>query len=402
MSIERIQYLISRYLDALITEEELGELTGLLKDNASTEGLRQALAAHIGREQVPYKEEDWEPLFEKVMARTIDTPAETRRGLLAAFSRNRWMAAAVSLFLVVGIGWLLQRGSVHHGDVPVGVAMLHDAAPGSSKAVLTLADGKKIQLDAAHNGLVGRQGGEELVSRNAQLVYRVTDNGAARTTDSGGYNVLTTPRGGQYSLVLPDGTKAWLNADTYLRYPTRFTGGRREVELRGEAYFEVADNAHAPFRVNVLRGQGEAASDPLRVDVLGTHFNIMDYDDEPVIRTTLLEGAVRVRKGVEEALLKPGQQARLEDGVRLVVATADVSEAVAWKNGMFKFNGAGIGQVMRQLSRWYDLDVEYVNGVPKDFFQGEMYRDVKVSELLKVLEASGVHFTVQGRKLLVK
>jgi transmembrane sensor len=279
-------------------------------------------------------------------------------------------------------------------SLPERPAVAHDADPGSNKAVLTLADGKTVPLDSAHGGVIGRQGGEELVSRNKQLIYQQVGDASGGV----GYNVLTTPRGGQYAVVLPDGTKVWLNADSYLRYPTAFGGDSREVELRGEGYFEVAARAGQPFRVQVLRGKRE----PLRVEVLGTHFNIMDYDDEPVLRTTLLEGAVRVSKGGAAVVLRPGQQARLEGEDRLLVGQADIEEAIAWKNGLFKFDGAGIGQVMRQLSRWYDLDVEYVHGVPNDLFQGEMYRDVRVSELLKILEASGVHCAVEGKKLLVK
>lgn len=370
---ERIQYLVRQYLDGRLTPEELEEFNLLFEDEAA-----------------PYREADWEPLLGKIMARAdAPEPAVLRIGA----RRWRWMAAAAVLLIAGGVTWLLERG--HGAPAPEARALevvAHDANPGSSKAVLTLADGKTMALDAAHNGLIGRQGGEELVSRDSQLIYQ----GAGG--DSSMYNMLTTPRGGQYCVILPDGTKAWLNADSYLRYPTAFHGKSREVELRGEGYFEVAARAGQPFRINVLRRKGA----PMQVDVLGTHFNIMDYDDEPVVRTTLLEGAVRVSKGGAAVVLRPGQAAWLEGEDRLSVHTADVEEAVAWKNGLFKFDGATMAQVMRQLSRWYDLDVEYVNGVPGDLFQGEMYRDVRVSEILKILEASGVHFTVEGKRLLVK
>lgn len=373
MSMERIQYLVSRYLDGLLTQEEEAEFNQLFEGGTE------------------YREAEWEPLFERIMAKADVTVAQ-RRGRIR---RMRWMAAAAVLLLVAGTGWFLERS--HQGHQPAAlpaVAVAYDAAPGSSKAILTLADGKTVALDSLHHGVIGQQGVSALVSQNEQLVYQKNGKGV----DEGGYNVLTTPRGGQYCVVLPDGTKVWLNADSYLRYPTEFKGNSREVELRGEGYFEVAANAAAPFRVHALRVKRE----PLQIDVLGTHFNIMDYDDEPTVRTTLLEGSVRVSKGAASALLKPGQQAWLEGEDRLVTSAGNVEEAVAWKNGLFKFDGATMGQVMRQLSRWYDLDVEYVNGVPKDLFQGEMYRDVKVSGILKLLEASGVHFTVEGKRLLVK
>lgn len=378
---ERIQYLVRRYLDGVLTPEELEEFTQLFGDAGD------------------YRESDWDPLFKTIMARADALEADKpRSGILRlpdGVRRLRWLAAAVLLFVVAGTAWLLERSREGHPATVVAGVVAHDADPGSSKAILTLADGKTVALDSMHSGVIGRQGREELVSRGKQLIYQQVGDAASGEI---GYNVLMTPRGGQYNVVLPDGTKVWLNADSYLRYPTTFSGGSREVELRGEGYFEVAARADAPFHVQVLRGKRE----PLRVDVLGTHFNIMDYDDEPVLRTTLLEGAVRVSKGAAAIVLRPGQQARLEGEDRLVVGQADVEEAVAWKNGLFKFDGASIGEVMRQVSRWYDLDVEYVHGVPKDLFQGEMYRDVRVSEILNILQASGVHFTVEGKKLLVK
>ena len=383
MSTERIQYLVRQYLEDRLTPEEGEEFNALFAEGAAE-----------------YREAHWDPVFEQIMARADEAEAEKTRsgGLLVRgeFRRMRWVAAACVLFFVAGTVWFLERG---HSRSSMAVAtaktpVAHDADPGGSKAVLTLADGQTIALDSTEHGVIGHQGGEALVSGNKQLLYQQV----ADASGGSGFNVLTTPRGGEYTVVLPDGTKVWLNADSYLRYPTEFTGNSREVELRGEGYFEVAANVHAPFHVRVLRGSRE----PLRVDVLGTHFDIMAYDDEPVLRTTLLEGAVRVSKGAAAVVLRPGQQARLEGENRLVVSQADVEEAIAWKNGLFKFDGASIGAVMRQLSRWYDLDVQYTDGEPKDRFQGELYRDVRVSELLKILQASGVHCAVEGKKLLVK
>jgi ferric-dicitrate binding protein FerR (iron transport regulator) len=171
------------------------------------------------------------------------------------------------------------------------------------------------------------------------------------------------------------------------------------VELQGEAYFEIARNASMPFKVSIVSRKGSA---PAEIEVLGTHFNIKAYADEPTVRATLLEGSVRVRKGGAALPLQPGQQASWTGTTDINVATADVEEAIAWKNGLFKFSEATVEDVMRQLSRWYDVEVVYTNGIPKDLFQGEMYRNVNVSRVLKVLEASGVHFTVDGKKILVQ
>lgn len=423
MPTQRIAYLLKQYLDKLITEEELAELTLLLEDDTAGASVRRALEDLIASAGVPvsYEEEAWEPLFQKILQRSEAVETRPRRPILA-FRRIGWVAAAV-LILVAGGRWL---GRKERKDSQRVVSLAHDAAPGGDKALLTLGDGSTVRLDEVRAGLVGRQGNEQLIkSKNAELLYQADNgdrasaaagSGSGPSTTAGSdrtetirYNVLATPRGGQYKLVLPDGTKVWLNAATSLRYPTAFAGKEREVELKGEAYFEVAANATRPFRVRVSTG-GEkdpqarpvAGREPMVVEVLGTHFNIMSYADEPMAKTTLLEGSVRVRKGGKGVLIRPDEQARLNGDGSLVVVKADVEEAVAWKNGLFKFEEADIDQVMRQLSRWYDLEVVYANGLPKDRFRGEMYRDVNVSAILRILEASGIHFTVEGKKLLVK
>ena len=407
MPSKRIAYLLQQYLDKLITEDELSELKKLLEEEAAGEEVRQALEGLVvpPADAAPYREEAWEPLFQKILDRAgavggdrtevVEMQPRRRRFILRPMG---WAAAAAILILLAGGLWFGRKDS----DSPKVVSLAHDAAPGGDKAVLTLGDGSTVRLDEVQEGVVGRQGRTQLIkSKDAQLRYQ-----AAGGEESIQYNTLATPRGGQYKLVLPDGTKVWLNAATSIRYPTVFTGDHREVDLKGEAYFEVAANAAMPFRVRVLKGeenpQTRPVAGPMLVEVLGTHFNIMGYADEPVIRTTLLEGAVRVRKDDAAVLVRPGEQARLNVDGSLVVVKADVEEAVAWKNGLFKFEEADIRQVMRQLSRWYDLEVVYTHGVPGDRFQGEMYRNVNVSGVLKILEASGVRFTVEGKKLLVQ
>jgi transmembrane sensor len=422
MPTQRIAYLLQQYLDKLITEEEMAELTLVLEDETAGADVRRSLEDLIASAGAPavYQEEAWEPLFQKILQRSEDVELRPR-GRVLPFARIGWAAAAVLILAAGGI--LLGRKDRKDGEGVV--SLVHDAAPGGDKALLTLGDGTTVRLDEVRAGVVGRQGNTQLIkSRDAQLQYQ-----ASGGPDSVTYNVLTTPRGGQYKLVLPDGTKVWLNAATTLRYPTAFAGGHRDVELKGEAYFEVAADAAKPFRVQVSTGAdkepkarpqagqaegpslaqkapraifGQSPQEPMIVEVLGTHFNIMSYADEPVVKTTLLEGSVRVRKGGKGVLIRPGEQARLNGDGSLVVVKTDVEEAVAWKNGLFKFEEADIDQVMRQLSRWYDLEVVYTNGVPKDRFQGEMYRDVNASRILKILEASGIHFTVEGKKLLVQ
>lgn len=221
--------------------------------------------------------------------------------------------------------------------------------------------------------------------------------------------MLATPRGGQYNLVLPDGSHVWLNAASSIRYPVAFTNHARVVEVSGEVYFEVAPRKAAgkkvPFQVKVIDGAGEQKS---FIEVLGTHFNINAYDDERSINTTLLEGKVNVHvnenstvKG-NSILLAPGQQARVMDGEIKIIGEVDVNEAVAWKNGLFMMHRAEIPAVLRQLARWYDVDIEYNGGTPKGKISGDIPRSMQLSEVLKVMELSGVKCKIAGRKIVVE
>jgi transmembrane sensor len=403
MQTERIPYLLKQYLDNSITKAELDELMSLMQDEGSVALIQATLEEHIG--ELPaasgYREADWEHLFHKITGDEENVAA--LRTVVRRFPIGRWSAVAAAMLLLVAGGWFF----LHHSGRPVmapAVAVAADIAPGRSRATLTLADGSTVDLDEAKDGVISRQGGSQVVKREgSQLAYQEKEGRDAVT-----YNVLATPRGGQYQLVLPDGSKVWLDAASSLRYPTVFAGRERVVELKGEAYFEIAQNAAMPFKVNV-----EKAGATMQVEVLGTHFNIMAYGDEPSMNTHLLEGTVRVHGGSMAKLLRPGQQATWNGrgqgtgagagtGEVLSVGPGDMEEAVAWKDGMFRFNESTIEQVMRQLSRWYDVEVVYVNAPPKDLFRGEMYRNVTISKMLKVLEASGVHFTVEGKKILVR
>ena len=215
------------------------------------------------------------------------------------------------------------------------------------------------------------------------------------------YNVLSTPRGGQYRLVLPDGSQVWLNAASSIRYPTAFTGTERKVEVSGEVYFEVTKNAAMPFRVVVNRRKGEP--DPMEIEVLGTQFNVNAYTDEDVIRTTLLEGAVKVKKGVKGGILQPGQQAQCkEDGEMRWVPDADVEKVVAWKNGVFEFRDENLQAVMRQISRWYDVEVVYEGAIPTDGFTGRFSRNTSLSGVLSILRLSDIRLTVENKKIIVR
>ena len=413
MQQDRIPYLLKLYLDNRMEAAEKRELMDLLSGEEHSADIQQALEALLEQSPVSedYREEDWDPLFFKVLEAgkrrnaLSSTEGELQTGskLIRLIRRNSRVAAAILLLLSAGSGWLLwRRTREKEGLAQITTAGQHttmDIAPGGNKATLTLANGNTIDLDAAKNGELSKQGGSEVVKeKNGQLAYQSAST-VNRSQADVQYNLLTTPRGGQYQLVLPDGSKVWLNAASSLRFPSSFSGKERVVELTGEAYFEIARNASMPFKVKVASRFGK---DPMQVDVLGTNFNVKAYADEPSINTTLLEGEVNVRAGGQSALLKPGERTLAGEGGSLKVGTADTEEAIAWKNGLFKFDEATIEDVMRQISRWYDVEVVYVNAVSKDLFRGEIYRNVNVSKVLKVLEASGVHFTVEGKKILVQ
>jgi transmembrane sensor len=264
-----------------------------------------------------------------------------------------------------------------------------------------------IVLDSAANGALSQQGKTIVLKKqDGQLIYQSQHNG---NQDAVAWNTISTPRGGQYQVVLPDGTKVWLNAVSSLRFPAGFTGKERIVELTGEAYFEVkpltpkGENEKMPFVVKIVTPDGNGA----QIKVLGTHFNINAYDDEPMIKTTLLEGSVKVSAigNRQSAMLKPGEQVSISQSSQLSqpipVQTADIEEAVAWKEGRFVFNEASVETVMREIARWYDVEIVYAGKVPAEKFEGEIPRNSNIQEVFKILELSNVHCKIEGRKITV-
>jgi hypothetical protein len=271
-------------------------------------------------------------------------------------------------------------------------AIKHDVDPGNNKAILTLENGAKLVLDSAKIGTLAKKGKISIrKTKDGQLIYAVDRGNDAATNEPITYNTITTPRGGQYQVILPDGTKVWLNAASSLKFPTAFASNQRSVELIGEAYFEVTKNTAKPFMVKV---------DKMQVKVLGTHFNIMAYSDEAEIKTTLLEGAIQLNNGSKRNFLKPGQQGIVKDD-NVQVIDADTDEAIAWKNGFFEFRRVSIQDIMKQLSRWYDTEVTYEGKIPDDEFVGKIERNVKLSQVLHILELNHVHFKIENKKITV-
>lgn len=265
----------------------------------------------------------------------------------------------------------------------------HDVDPGDNRAVLTLANGTKLILDSAKIGLLDQTGNISVSkTKDGQVVYAA---GNDRQNGPVAYNSISTPVGGQYQVILPDGSKVWLNSASSLKFPTAFKGNERDVELAGEGYFEVAKNKAKPFNVKVK---------DINVAVLGTHFNIMAYNDEAVVKATLLEGSVKLTQGNTSNLLKPGQQGIINDK-SIKIIDVDTDEAVAWKNGFFDFGRANIQDIMKQLSRWYGTEVIYEGKIPDDEFVGKVSRDVKLSQVLHILELSHVRFRIENKKIIV-
>ena len=392
----RLHYLLEQYAANNCTRQELLELLEAIDEAKQDETLHSSLQSIWEgiADTDPLPAIDREKIFSNIFSAT-PVHALPRKRIIG------WRTAAAALVILLAgslIYLYLPRHSAQQLADRSPKNRKEDRAPGGNKAILTLADGSNIVLDSAHNGALTQQGNSKVIKlNNGQLAYQ---SGAGGKMSAGGqmlanvqYNTIATPRGGQYQVVLPDGTKVWLNAASSLKFPTAFAGDRRRVELTGEAYFEVAKNAALPFIVH------SSGSD---VEVLGTSFNVNAYDDEETIRTTLLEGSVNVSGGVGHTLLKPGQQAQLDrKGDLRLVADANTEEAIAWKNGYFQFDDAGIRVVMRQLSRWYDVEVSYEGPVPDRQFGGQMPRGVNLSEVLHILEESNVHFRIEGKKLIV-
>lgn len=308
------------------------------------------------------------------------------------------VAAAAAGLLIAASGYIYFNSSVQR---PPAIAAVKTPAtgqqqgiqPASNKAVLILADGTEIALNNKEEGQLAAQGNITVnKSGSGQLTYQLSDS--AQTIAAPLYNTLAIPRGGQYSLTLPDGSKIWLNAASRLRYPTQFTGKERTVELDGEAYFEIAPNKQQPFIVKV-KG--------MQVEVLGTHFNVMAYTDEATVNTTLLEGKVKLHNDrQEEVVLQPGQEGVSGSKKGFKVVKADIEQVMSWKNGYFIFNDEDLTSIMRKISRWYNVDIEYSSDNKKLSFAGSISRFTNVTEVLNMLALTGtVQFKINGEKIKV-
>ena len=375
---------IDRYARGIITEEEKIQLASLFRDPLNREAVLQALDG------------DW-AFWEQLDLELPETYAKIRSSVLEKISapanavvpvrnlkrkRFRLIAAAVLVLVCVNAYFLLNRKE--EAALQTVTATESPILPGKDGAILTLANGKQINLDTIQNARIPLENGVEARIVDGTLVYE----GQGREVV---YNTMSTPKGRQYQLTLPDGTRVWLNAASSIRYPTVFTGLNRKIEMEGEAYFEVAKTPK-PFIV--------AADQRAEITVLGTHFNVNSYRNEESLLTTVLEGAVQVNRNADRKTITAGQQASATENIR-VIDKVNTSRVVAWKNGFFDFEGVSLKEVMKQLERWYDIDVVYSEDVPNITFWGGMTRDITLNDLLSGLKESGVNFKLEGRKLIV-
>jgi len=313
---------------------------------------------------------------------------------IRTLSITKWAAASIVFFIIsFSLYHILNRPKPSHLVQNSEKHFKDNILPGTNKAILRLGSGKVVVLNDAKNGVLAYESNVKIKkTANGQVTYSpTTSTGNAINLNN---NTITTPRGGQYQLILPDGTKVWLNSASSLSFPDVFAGTERDVKLTGEAYFEVAKNKKMPFKISVNN---------IKVEVVGTHFDIMAYNDEDNIKTTLMEGSVKISASNVNALLKPGQQAifdKLKNNIN--VGYVNTADAIAWKNGYFVFDRENIQEVMRKIARWYNVDIDYSKDIPDDHFEGSITHFVNVSKVLDMLELTGeVHFIIKERRITV-
>ena len=388
----RIIYLVERYTTGSLTGQEMQELRDVMLNDSKGPIVQEALEHLLQTESVPtsFDLQPWQKVVQRIM--------QVDRGFIGskhktAGVRYLWrIAAAAVLILMIGVGGYFYYEDQKRQDTVTSITLpiVRDLPPGSDKAILTLADGSQIELDSVI-GKVAREGAITAINGQGQLKYEGT---AVAHETAVSYHTISTPRGGQYKLILADGTVVWLNAASSLRFPTAFTGTSRKVELTGEGYFEVAHNKNKPFKVTV---------NGMEVEVLGTDFNINAYSEEPFVKTTLIQGIVKVRKDAASAVLNPGQQAQLSSANHLkVISDIDTEDVLAWKNGNFSLKGADVAALLRQISRWYDVDVVYETTPSGKQFVGSISREVNLSDVLSALQEYGINARLEGRQIRVQ
>ncbi|MBC7628143.1 FecR family protein [Ferruginibacter sp.] len=398
MSESRLEYLFKCYINNKYSGPEEEELMVLLSNPENEEQVQILMDRFMEntRHEIQMSDQAAASILNNILKRGKRFVIQKKNSKTVY---TFWLGLAASVLIILGGAYFIsdkKEYAIAKEDSSSSVGLTTEKSakilPGGHHAVLTTSDGKAIILDSMPNGLLTQQGNTDVKKLGGLLEYKAPASFIRDTVIS--YNTVSTPRGGQYQIVLSDGSKVWLNAASSIRFPTAFSGSLREVELTGEAYFEVAKNKEKPFQVKVR---------DMKIAVLGTHFNVKAYEDEAETKTSLLEGSVKIIQGKEVGLLKPGQQAVInfkDDKVK--IATADMVEVIAWKNGLFRFEGANIETIMREIGRWYDVEIVYAGKVPMRRFEGKINRNAGLSEVLRILELSNVKFSIAGKKIIVQ
>lgn len=385
---QRIRQLIAQYLEGNLSDVDEAEFWGYVEDPSFEAVIKQILSEKLENETNPTALDKYTQI--RILNQIYNDGKPSVR-----LKKWRWLPyAAAVLITAMGVGLFLYDRLSQPADHEVVQGPSEDIQPGGNRAILTLADGREILLNEGQSGIVLSD--EEIKYKDGDPLASL--NAHDQSDGSIPWLELKTPKGGTYQVTLPDGTDVWLNAGSALRYPARFDREQRTVELSGEAYFEVAQvrvkSRKVPFFVKTTEQT---------VEVLGTQFNLSAYADDADVKTTLVEGSVRIASATDQyrpILLKPGQQSVQKAGT-LAVAEVDVRPFFAWKEGYFHFKSTPFSDVVKQMTRWYDIDVVFKGSVPTQTFSGKMSRDVSLQNVLKFFEGSGVKFTVKDGKLIV-
>jgi ferric-dicitrate binding protein FerR (iron transport regulator) len=393
-SSSRLPLLFSRYYSGLATAVETNELMQLIKVSEDDEALSALIKKaweNVHPDAREFSAEESEQMLQSILQ---ELNSEEREEIPEPKVRSLWWlrAAAASVLIVGGLAlyWLEGRPR-KKAELAVAPTQVTDIPPGGNRAVLAFSDGRKVVLDDVANGTLGKHGAAQFTkTRDGQLSIVVSKTIKPADLQT---NTLSTPKGGEYQITLADGSKVWLNASSSIRFPTVFADKNRIVEITGEAYFEVTKDKRRPFKVRF--GASE-------VEVLGTSFNIMAYQDEKESKTTLVEGSVKLLNGSESKKLRPGEQGAILSSGTIQTAIVDIEREIAWKQGLFYFRDSGIEEIMRQAARWYNVEVSYQGKIPRRQFTGKVARNVNISELLKMLRYAGVNCQIENKNIVVK
>ncbi len=391
-SSSRLALLFSRYYSGLLTAAETNELMHLIRISEDDKALSELLRKEwemFSYDTQEFSTEESTQMLESILTKlnikeVEQVPAPRVRSMM-------WFRAAASVLIAGGLAFYMLQNKLRAPELVVASTQVTDIGPGGNRAVLSFSDGKKIMLDDVENGLVTKHGAAQFTKTGegqlSFMVFKTAEEADFQT------NTLSTPKGGEYQLTLHDGTKVWLNASSSIRFPTVFSDKNRIVEISGEVYFEVVKDQKRPFRVKF--GTSE-------VEVLGTTFNIMAYQDESSPKITLVEGAVNLRDGSESKKLRPGEQGVVLSNGKILSALIDLDQELAWKSGLFYFKDSGIEEIMRQVARWYNIEVHYQGEISKRQFTGKVSRNVNIAQLLNMLRFAGVNCEIENKIVIVK